>query len=77
MLDVVEFITRKFTKIMLDPSLFLDPVERPYEELRGDIYLPRNILGLSTDQVDELASFFGPYIPRERIQFGLLILVTS
>lgn len=70
MSDAVEFITQKFSKIMFDPSLFLDPTERPYEELLRDIYLPSSVLGLSRDQVGELASFFGPYIPRERVQFG-------
>lgn len=68
--DVVEFITQKFSKVMFDPSLFLDPTERPYEKLIGDIYLPSSVRGLSIDQVGELASFFGPYIPREQIQFG-------
>jgi hypothetical protein len=55
---------------MLDPSLFLDPVERPYEGLEGGIYLPKSALRLSIDQVDELASFFGIYIPNERLHFG-------
>lgn len=66
----MEFIAQKFSKIMLDPSLLLDPTERPYEELRGDIYLPSSVFGLSGKQVDELAGFFGPYISEERIRFG-------
>lgn len=70
MIDAVEFITQKFSKIMLDPSLFLDPAERPYEELRGYTYIPSSVFGLSGHQVGELASFFGPYISEERIQFG-------
>lgn len=70
MTDTVEFITQKFSKIMLDPSLLLDPTARPYEELRGYIYLPSSIFRLSGNRVDELAEFFGPYISKERIRFG-------
>jgi hypothetical protein len=70
MLDSAEYITQKFSKIMLDPSLVFDPSERPYEELKGIIYIPESFLMLSKDQLDELARFYGPYISRERIQFG-------
>ena len=51
-------IADKLRKIMLDPSLLLDPAERPYMELEGDIYLPKSILGLSTREVSELWKFF-------------------
>ena len=63
-------IADKLRKIMLDPSLLLDPAERPYMELEGDIYLPKSILGLSTREVSELWKFFGLYLSEREIQFG-------
>lgn len=70
MQDSTEFITQKLSKVMLDPSLLLDTKERPYEKLKGDIYLPSSIFELPSQSVIELANIFGLYLTEEEIQSG-------
>ena len=68
--DARTFIQEILSKVIIDPSLLLDPKRYPEQELERMFHIPASFIGLDERQLGDLLEFYGPYLSREEMEYG-------
>ena len=68
--DPQVFIQDKLSKVIIDPSLLLDPKRYPEQELERTFYIPASFLGLKERLLRDLIEFYSPYLSEREMEYG-------